>query len=197
MKEKVYYIYEITCDINNKKYIGQHYGYLDDKYIGSGKAIKAAIEKYGKEHFHKNILMICQDREDANIQERVFTDAVQAETNPEYYNLIPGGDCSPSFLGHHHTEETKQKMSEAQLGEKNHRYGTTHTEEEKYHLSVDSPKARPVICVETGVIYPGAKCAERALGISLGTIHKVCNHYKYRKTAGGYHWEWYEGEKEE
>lgn len=29
---KCYYIYETTCDTNGMKYIGQHYGELDDGY---------------------------------------------------------------------------------------------------------------------------------------------------------------------
>ena len=33
---KHFYIYITTNLINNKKYIGQHYGELDDSYLGSG-----------------------------------------------------------------------------------------------------------------------------------------------------------------
>ena len=42
---KQYYIYETTNNINNKKYIGKHYGEIDDSYLGSGILIKKAIKK--------------------------------------------------------------------------------------------------------------------------------------------------------
>ena len=41
--EKQYYIYLTTNLVNGKKYIGQHYGRLDDKYFGSGVIITKAI----------------------------------------------------------------------------------------------------------------------------------------------------------
>ena len=57
---KQHYIYLTTNKINGMKYIGKHYGELDDSYLGSGKILKRAIEKYGKENFEKSILSISQ-----------------------------------------------------------------------------------------------------------------------------------------
>lgn len=34
--EKQHFIYITTNLINNKKYIGKHYGFLNDEYLGSG-----------------------------------------------------------------------------------------------------------------------------------------------------------------
>lgn len=48
---KQYFIYETTNLKNGKKYIGKHYGELNDSYLGSGTLLKKAIEKYGKESF--------------------------------------------------------------------------------------------------------------------------------------------------
>lgn len=50
---KQYYVYLTTNLVNNKKYIGQHYGEVTDSYIGSGSILKKAIEKYGKNNFKK------------------------------------------------------------------------------------------------------------------------------------------------
>ncbi|MFJ6942823.1 MAG: hypothetical protein ACIRZV_08450, partial [Limosilactobacillus mucosae] len=38
-------------------------------------------------------------------------------------------------------------------------------------------------------IYDGVRVAERATGVSSQAISKVAKHQKYRKTAGGYRWE--------
>ena len=46
--------------------------------------------------------------------------------------------------------------------------------------------AKPVICVETGEVYPSQKAAEKATGYC--GIHKACKGQKY--TCGGYHWKY-------
>ena len=47
-------------------------------------------------------------------------------------------------------------------------------------------KAKPVVCVETGEMFPSARAAERATGFA--GIHKVCS--GVRSLSGGYHWKW-------
>lgn len=47
-ESKIYfYIYEVTNLVNGKTYIGQHItDDLEDGYLGSGKALKAAIKDF-------------------------------------------------------------------------------------------------------------------------------------------------------
>lgn len=81
---KQYYIYLTTNLINDKKYIGQHYGEINDTYIGSGNSLKKAILKYGKENFKKEILEICKNYEDLNIAEKQWILKYDAVNNKNF-----------------------------------------------------------------------------------------------------------------
>ena len=54
-----------------------------------------------------------------------------------------------------------------------------------YDIATDA-RAKKVLCIETGIIYPGVKYAERAIGKSHGSIQRVLS--GKNRTAGGYHW---------
>lgn len=47
-------------------------------------------------------------------------------------------------------------------------------------------RGKPVVCVETGVIYPNGHAAQRETSIPQSKIWCCCN--GKRNTAGGYHW---------
>ena len=51
-------------------------------------------------------------------------------------------------------------------------------------------KSKPVICIETGKIYPSTIEIERQLGFSNANISRCCNKKYGYKTVSGYHWEW-------
>ena len=110
----MYYIYRIRNLINNKTYIGQHkYKKLNDSYLGSGKLIKQAIDKYGKENFKKEILEYnIPTVELANDFEQMYILFERAKGKAEY-NLADGGKSGSPMRGHHHSEETKRKQSES------------------------------------------------------------------------------------
>ena len=55
---------------------------------------------------------------------------------------------------------------------------------------VSNALSRPVICVETGIIYDSGKQAGRKTGIDDGSINHACS--GRCKTAGGFHWRFYE-----
>jgi len=82
-----YTIYKITNKINGKFYIGKHKTEnIDDDYMGSGKLIKLAIEKYGIENFKKEILHIFETEAEMNEAE-----ARLVILGEDSYNLCPGG----------------------------------------------------------------------------------------------------------
>jgi hypothetical protein len=70
----MYTVYKITNNTNEKYYIGVHKtNDPNDSYMGSGVAIKAAIKKYGRENFTKEILYITENKEEAYSLERKIT----------------------------------------------------------------------------------------------------------------------------
>src|SRR5210317_1678714 len=108
---KYYTIYKITNNINGKYYIGKHITEnLNDSYMGSGKLIKKAIEKYGIENFTKTILYCCNNEKEMNLMENSL---INLEDN-NIYNLQPGGIGGFSYINENNlanTENLKNKKS--------------------------------------------------------------------------------------
>ncbi len=86
-----YLIYRITNNINNKIYVGSHKTKnKDDGYMGSGKYLKHAINKYGVENFTKEILFeFATAKEMYDKEAEIVDDNFLAEENT--YNLKRGG----------------------------------------------------------------------------------------------------------
>ena len=136
-----YYLYKITNWFNGKIYIGVHKtSNLNDGYMGSGVAIKAAIKKYGIEYFTKEIL------QQFNSAEEMF-EAESQIVNEEFilnentYNIATGGLGGRKIQ--EYSIELKQKFSEAMKKRWKNNYdnmiqnrkGYTHTEETKNKIS--------------------------------------------------------------
>ena len=82
-----YTIYKITNTVNGKFYIGKHQTEnLDDGYMGSGKLVKRAIKKYGKDKFKKEILFLCESEQEMDQKEKELV-----EVGSHTYNLCEGG----------------------------------------------------------------------------------------------------------
>jgi group I intron endonuclease len=106
------YVYLITNKINGRKYIGSsRKSQIDFNYYGSGKAIKDALKKYGKDNFQRDILW--EGKENARDMETYFLEKTDAANNPLYYNMT--NDARGNNL---HKEETKKTVSEKLTGRK-------------------------------------------------------------------------------
>lgn len=127
-------------------YIGKRTCYTDiekDSYLGSGLALKKAIEQYGRSSFTKYIIEEFETAEEAFLFEEQVIKDVNAVEDERYYNLVKGGanGCEGRFgelhsmFGKTHTEDTINKMRIAKLGNKNSFYGKLHTEESKRKMS--------------------------------------------------------------
>ena len=95
------------------------------------------------------------------------------------------------MIGKKVPEEIKKMLSETRKGKGNPMYGK-HTSD-KQKETAKRIFSKPIICIETNIIYPSIIDAERQTGISDSGIQAVCK--KQRKTAGGYHWEYWRENK--
>ena len=68
---------------------------------------------------------------------------------------------------------------------KNLKWGTYKDNQNDQHFR--TLLSKPVLCLETGVVYPSMTEASRQTGIDDGSISLCCN--GKRKTAGGFHWQ--------
>lgn len=110
--ELVYYIYLTTNLVNGKKYIGQHYGSVDDRYLGSGVLLTKAVEKYGRENFEKEVLEICT-KEELDEKEKYWIKKYNALESEDFYNLSEGGQKGDGWRAaqryfEKHPEEAKE-----------------------------------------------------------------------------------------
>lgn len=101
-----------------------------------------------------------------------------SENNKHAYAVL--GKINP-FKGKHLCEETKRKIG---LANKGH----ITTPEHRLKLSYSVP-CKKVICIETGIVYRSIKASSVSCNVDVGSIVKVCK--GRRKTAGGYHWKYY------
>jgi hypothetical protein len=117
--DKMYFcVYKIVNKINQKEYIGFHStNDLNDGYMGSGKLILRALEKYGPSAFEKTILKVFDNQKEAEAYERYLVDE-EYVNRPDTYNLSIGGNVciltgkNNGFYGKKHTPETRAKITE-------------------------------------------------------------------------------------
>ena len=101
-----YFIYKTTNTINNKTYIGIHQtNNIDDGYLGSGMALKNAIQKYGKTNFKRKIISYHNSFDELLKIESVLVNDEWVKDRFNY-NLKTGGQSSGIL-----SDESKLKIS--------------------------------------------------------------------------------------
>ncbi len=92
------HVYLTINILTGKKYVGQT-AKDNNQYIGSGKVIKQAIKKYGRDVFVKLILKTCNSKEELDFYEKKYIKDYDAVRRGDYYNLAQGGAGSNGNLG--------------------------------------------------------------------------------------------------
>ena len=187
---------------NNKVYIGITRNRIDIRWAnGKGykkqKVMSNAINKYGWKNIEHKVLYENLTKEEAEQKEIELIAFYKSNQRKYGYNIENGGNCVGKM-----SEETKKKISKSNIGKntgiKNGMYGKhpkgefkkgniPHNKGKKTSEEERRKRSKPVLCVETGIVYYSAREANKQIGISYKSISSVCN--KKRKTTGGYHWE--------
>lgn len=163
------FIYETTNLINNKKYIGKCIFKRQNNwksYLGSGKYLKRAINKYGPENFKREILFLALDEDELNQLEEDIIEISNAVNSKAYYNLKKtsiGGDV---FTNNPEKERIRKLRVKQMSGKGNHQYGKLKTE--RMINSVKASNSKKII-VE-GKNYNSITEFSKESGIGLTTI---------------------------
>ena len=149
-------IYLTTNMVNGKQYLGKD-SKNDPNYLGSGTILKLAIEKYGKEHFKKQVIEECHTLTHLSEREEYWLNYYDAGNNPNFYNMhnhsagAPSGvnnklfgtslskerrsKISKGLMGRVQSEETRRKIKESNIGKNK---GKTPSEETRLKLSASA-----------------------------------------------------------
>lgn len=135
---------------------------------------------YGKHHSKESIERMRNSREYKRGKEHPRWGYKCSEETKRKISEAKTGEPS-AWKGKKHSPEAKEKMSKAHKGKKL---------SEEHKKNVSKSCSIPVKCIETGIVYYGAREAERQTGIKATHITRCCK--GKQKTTGGYHWKYAE-----
>lgn len=141
------YIYITTNSVNDIVYIGKRQKPKFEKcYKGSGKHLKLAFAKYGKDKFHTEILEKCDSVVDLCNAEKKWI-AEYKNKGYELYNIAAGGEGGNNVdwasLSKEKRLEINKKNSYSHKGEKNVNYGKKMSEEQKAKIRLSARRYKP------------------------------------------------------
>lgn len=119
------YIYKTTNLKNGKIYVGQSIKNPEDSinYIGSGKLLLKAISKYKFKNFKKEILEICETKEELNKKEKFWIKELKSLYLENGYNISKGGIFGDIISNNPNKKKIAKKISKSNFGENNPMFG--------------------------------------------------------------------------
>jgi group I intron endonuclease len=175
----IYVLYQTTCKVNGKIYVGVHKTRnANDRYLGSGLHISAAIQKYGRESFEKKILAVFTTPLEAYAEEAKIVNEEFLQRD-DVMNIALGGrggilgeeirvKMRESHIGLRHRNETRQNMSKRSKGENNPFYGKRHTGDTQRFSHQKNVRSVTI----DGTTYASCKEAAKSLGVSPALVSK-------------------------
>ena len=203
MEEKNYTVYMHKNKINGKVYIGitkqkPQYRWNDGNGYKTQLFYKAIL-KYGWDNFEHYILFEHLTKQEAEYKEIQLIKKYNSHCGKYGYNVLDD-------INKHRTERnlrkkrkkrevketTKEKLRKANLGK--HLSLETKNKLSKLRKGKSNLKnMKKIICIETNIIYNGLIIASQKTNINFKNIQSVCSGRS--KTAGGYHWQYYDLDK--
>jgi group I intron endonuclease len=207
---KLITLYLVTNTKNGKTYVGvtghkelrrrlSEHVYTANKRKLNG-AFQKALRKYDRSVFTIIPLAAYETRKEAFAAEIAYI----AKHAP-VYNSTQGGPGSP---GHIVTSKRREQISIQHKGNK-YRLGATHTDEvrnrlrehaqrrihlfKQYQDMGPASQARRVRCLDDRLEYKSASEAARHYKVSRSALIELCLKQKYRRTVGGFRFEYIEG----
>ena len=140
-------IYLATNRINGKVYVGKtlrnipnrrsvHRAHAHGSSRSNRSYFHSAIRKYGIEAFEFRELQKAKDAQELSELERTWIERLRSNDSKFGYNLTAGGEGTPGF---HHSEETREKISAANKGNRN-TFGRKKSKEEIERQRVSAKK---------------------------------------------------------
>lgn len=171
----IHTVYKTTNTINGKYYIGIH-STIDpnDDYLGSGRYLLRAIKKHGREVFKKEIIAICETREQAFFLEKLIVTEEFSRANTNYNTRAGGG-------GYPEPQPIKPKEPKINL---NKLKGYERTERQKNGAKIHSERmkgrkahnAKQIVFL--GETHKSVTSAMKSFGISYNTYCLIKNSEK-------------------
>ena len=137
------YVYAIVNKINLKLYFGSHSWDgegADPNYYGSGKIIKQAVKKYGKDNFIVYPIKFYNSVEECRNAEEELLTRYDIANNPYCYNIK---NAAVGWTSEDITDEIRQKLSRAMKGRtlsEEHRKNLSQARKGKKHTDATKKK---------------------------------------------------------
>lgn len=223
MEEHNYTVYMHVCP-NDKKYIGITKLGIKKRAGNNGNYYKKciyfynAIQKYGWENIKHEILFTNLTKEEAEEKEIQLISYYKSNQQEYGYNIANGGNCTGTlskktkekisknnsrfWLDKKLSDETRKKLSVSHKGlklsqETKQKLSKIHKGKQTWNKNKKGYCGIKIKCIETDIIYNSIGEAAYLTKINKSHICACCKNKYGRKTAGGYHWQYYKNESED
>lgn len=172
--------YIVYCHIfpNGKRYVGitktkPEYRWNNGKGY-KGCVVQNAINKYGWHNIEHKILYTNLSKSEAETIEKALIKEWNTLVGHNGYNVEAGGNANKEI-----SLSTRKKLSKSHKGQipwiKGKRHSKTSNEKNRLsHLGKPPTVIKPVICLDTGVVYPSVTEAGKQLGLHISHISSCC-----------------------